>query len=167
MLTLNTMICDLWADNYCRRMGDYICQTAIGEVLGVTLNVLANPARIMGCATYSPEFLEDQNILEMIVDGREHYPLVATATQKIAIANSDDMTVKFQELRECTPGELSIVPMPMGTEIHLIMAPITQIRRVMPGHSVEGYAIDTGPTLATLKIHGAKSYATVSGIVHV
>ena len=111
-------------------------------------------------------------MLEITVDGRQQYPLVGTATQKIAVVDVDALSVRFVEFRECERGMLVPIPMPMDGNMALLCAAIRDVRRVLPAGGVEAYAIGTGPTLATLRLarksgRRAAQFCTLSGVVHV
>ena len=165
MISLDTMICDLVAPGYMRRMGDYVCQTAPGEILGVTLNVKATPAPIVGCATYTPELLDDKDIIEVTVDGRAHYPLVATAGQRMAVADPEDMAIRFREIRDCRVGQYAIIPYPENDRMNLVMAAITKLSRWGGWWAQPEFAPGVGATMATLKVERGKSYTTLAGVV--
>lgn len=166
MLSLESTIVDLSAKLLMRSIGAYVCALDyVGEPLGLTVDIEANQAHILGAAPYSAEDLKGSPYTEMVslsVPGRNQYPLVASATTKVAI-DRENGAFAWVPLGEVAMGDHVIIPDIQGQHLVLMACKPYSIRSYR--QTLSRVADGAGPTLCRLKLRKAKSFATPCAMV--
>ena len=162
MITLDTRVLDLTANNSNRPAGHYICPVDFeGQVMGMTLNDDAKITDIMGAGSYAAD--PGRELIEILPDGRNGITATCDYQTEIAVLCGDN-TLQWIPACSLNPRHHSIIVPDVDNGFWCLVPSAFNMRRYR--HNPERYATGVQPTLARLVLRDrARHFTTLACVI--
>ncbi|MEM2351853.1 MAG: hypothetical protein QXT26_05550 [Thermoproteota archaeon] len=162
MITVDTKLLDIFSPVLYREAGWYLVDNPSKIILGASMDVNLNPAYIIGAAPYDLDFMSDVEIVEITVNGRENYPVTASADQLIATVETERKIV-WKRIADLEMEDLIVIPACINNRWVLSASPLRSKRRSGTYRSKWDIHVMVSPGLKD----DCRSYCAIGGLLHV
>lgn len=165
MVTTDTKIFDILSSEFCRDAGWYMVDNPSRLVLGISMGADMDEVKIVGAAPYLWSPLEKElEIIELVVAGREKYPVKVSSDQMVAVAVPENFRkILWKRADEISMNDHVIVPVRVSGYWVLSSAPVKSKKKISINSSKWGM-----PLVVALSLEGnSRSYCAIGGLLYV